>query len=305
MSRIHDALERAQEENVGASPRASIMSAPGEVLLVDPNPPHLSSPGLTPIDGSGTTAPQIGVANPLVDCVQREWNPDLQSMLFFQARPDGRGEEEFRTLRARLYQIRENQPLKKLLVTSALPKEGKTMVAANLAQVMACQKGRRTLLIDADLRWSRLHVALGAAPTPGLTEYLRGDNDEFSILQRGPLEGLFFIPGGHANGHPLELLHNGRLHVLLSRMEPLFDWIILDSPPALPVSDASLLAQDCDGVLAVVHAASTPFDVARKLRQEFTDKQLIGVVLNRVATSSAYSQYYLASNGSTRHGQDT
>jgi len=91
---------------------------------------------------------------------------------------------------------------------------------------------------------------------------------------------------------------NGRLKFLLNRVEPLFDWIIIDSPPAVPVSDASLLANFCDGVLIVVRSNTTPFDIARKARQEFEDKHLVGVVLNGIEPdSSPYSRYYYGSYG--------
>ena len=106
------------------------------------------------------------------------------------------GTEEFRTLRSRLYHLREKMPLKTVLVTSALPKEGKSFTATNLAQVMVRQQGRRVLLIDADLRAPRLHRMLGTTSDPGLSDYLQGKSDEFSIMQRGPLENLFFIPSG-------------------------------------------------------------------------------------------------------------
>ena len=201
--------------------------------------------------------------------------------------------EEFRTLRSRLYQMREKMPLKKLLISSSLPKEGKSFVAANLAQVMVKQHGRRALLIDADLRGPKLHDCLGAPNTPGLSDYLMGQADEFSVMQRGPMENLFFIPAGTTVTTPAELVANGRLKFLLSRVESLFDWIIIDSPPAVPVSDASLLANFCDGVLLVVRSNVTPFDVARKARSEFRDKQLVGVVLNGMDESGlAYSSYY-------------
>jgi len=118
-----------------------------------------------------------------------------------------------------------------VLVTSALPKEGKSFTAANLAQVLVRQHGRRVLLIDADLRGPRLHLMLGTTSSPGLSDYLKGEKDEFSIMQRGPLESLFFIPSGHEIENPAELVANGRLRFLLQRVEPLFDWIIIDSPP--------------------------------------------------------------------------
>src|SRR5246500_338831 len=184
---------------------------------------------------------QFTVDGLLARCPQMEWKPDLRTMLFMNGDDGARGTEEFRTLRSRLYHIREKMTLKTVLVTSALPKEGKSFTASNLAQVMVRQHGRRVLLIDADLRGPRLHLMLGTTPGPGLSDYLQGRNDEFSIIQRGPMENLYFIPSGNALEDPAELVGNGRLKVLLQRLEALFDWIIVDSPPAIPVSDASVL----------------------------------------------------------------
>jgi protein-tyrosine kinase len=111
------------------------------------------------------------------------------------------------------------------------------------------------------------------------------------------MENLFFIPSGRTIGNPAELVANGRMKFLLNRVEPLFDWIIIDSPPAVPVSDAALLANYCDGVLMVVRSNATPYDAARKARQEFRDKHLVGVVLNGISTESSYTQYYYAAYG--------
>jgi capsular exopolysaccharide synthesis family protein len=189
-------------------------------------------------------------------------------------------------------------PLKKILVTSALPKEGKSFTSANLAQVLVRQHGRRALLIDADLRGPRLHVILGTSASPGLSDYLEGKTDEFSIMQHGPMENLFFIPCGEQITNPAEMVANGRLKVLLDRVEALFDWIIIDSPPAVPVSDAGILAKSCDGVLMVVRSNSTPFDMARRAREEFPDQALIGVVLNGTDQQSIpYSRYYYEAYG--------
>ena len=97
-----------------------------------------------------------------------------------------------------------------------------------------------------------MHRHLGASQTPGLSEYLMGECDEFAIMQRGPMDNLFFVPAGRqATGAP-ELLANGRLKLFLQRVEPLFDWIILDTPPVIPVADSTLLANFCEGVLMVV-----------------------------------------------------
>jgi capsular exopolysaccharide synthesis family protein len=189
--------------------------------------------------------------------------------------------------------MREKMNLKKLLITSALPKEGKSFTSSNLAQVIVRQHGRRVLLIDADLRGPRLHLMLGTAPGPGLSDYLQGRNDEFSIMQRGPMENLFFIPSGTEIEDPAELVGNGKLRILMQRLEPLFDWIIVDSPPAIPVSDASMLAKACDGVLMVVRSNATPSDIARKAREEFPDQALVGVVLNGTTDEVVpYARYY-------------
>jgi|SRR5581483_6892953 len=231
-------------------------------------------------------------------CVKMEWTPDKR-MLFFGDDPHATGTEEFRTLRSRLYQIRNKQRLQKLLISSAMPSEGKSFVAANLAQAFARQKGRRVLLIDGDLRWSRLHLSLGAPLRPGLSDYLRGEIDEFKALQVGVWENLFFLPGGEKVSNPAELLANGRLKQLLRRLEGAFEWIVIDSPPAVPVADSSLMAEACDGVLLVVRAAKTSLDMALKARKEFQSKALLGVVLNDVTAGSSYGTYYYGGYGQT------
>ena len=131
---------------------------------------------------------------------------DPATMLFFNGDDGARGTEEFRTLRSRLYHARERMSLKKVLVTSALPKEGKSFTTANLGQVIVRQHGRRALLIDADLRNPQLHNHLGAEIGPGLGDYLREEADEYSIVQRGPMENLFLIPAGRIASNPAELL---------------------------------------------------------------------------------------------------
>lgn len=221
-------------------------------------------------------------------CPQQSWNPDRKTMLLFDRRSRVVGIEEFRTLRSHLDLIRQQRKIQKLLITSPLPKEGKTVVAANLAQVIVRQPGRKVILIDTDLRGPHMHVMLGAPAMPGLTDYLDGDVDEFAVIQRGPVENLFFIPGGKQVANASELITNGRLKSLLERLGSAFDWIILDSPPVIPVADAKLLAEFCDGVLVVVQAGSTPFDLAQRACEQFGDGHCLGVVLNRAGQGSIY-----------------
>jgi protein-tyrosine kinase len=305
MSRIHEALKKAEQE------RAISQGGPAQPGFEAAEPPFTTAeepPATVATGGAGGGVPLTSAmpafASPfsleglLARCPQMQWTPDEKTMLFFNGNDSARGTEEFRTLRSRLYHAREKMTLKKILVASALPKEGKSFTAANLAQVMVRQHGRRVLLIDADLRGPRLHLMLGAAETPGLSDYLQGGNDEFSIMQRGAMENLFFIPSGQKIHDPSELVANGRLKLLLQRVEALFDWIIIDSPPAVPVSDASVLAKACDGVLMVVRSNATPVDMARRAREEFPDQTLVGVVLNGTnADAIPYTRYYYEAYG--------
>ncbi len=298
MSRIHEALKKAEQERA-ASQGGPAQTASATTPVADPpmfaDAPAAAMPASAVASNAAmpTFGGSFGIDTLLARCAQTEWHPDLKTMLFMSSDDTARGTEEFRTLRSRLYHLREKMTLKTLLVTSALPKEGKSFTSANLAQVIVRQHGRRVLLIDGDLRGPRLHQMLGTTAGPGLSDYLQGKNDEFSIMQRGPLENLFFIPSGTGIEDPAELVGNGKLKLLLQRVEPLFDWIIIDSPPAVPVADASLLAKACDGIIIVVRSNVTPSDAARKARQDFPDQALVGVVLNGTSEDAApYAHYY-------------
>jgi capsular exopolysaccharide synthesis family protein len=282
MSRIHEALKKAELERASSAGAAAAILPPEHVAEMPPGPP------------SPSTAPEapLTIERLIQGCRQVQWKPEPKTALLFNSANHVHGSEELRTLRSRLYQLRDRQPLKTILISSALPAEGKTFLTANLAHMIVRQHERRCLIIDADLRRSQLHELLGAPSAPGLTDYLSGEADEFAVTQRGYYDRLFFIPGGKPTSNPSELLANGRLKVLLARLAPLFDWVLLDSPPALPVADSSAMADLCDGVLLVVRAASTAFDLAQKARDEFRQKGLIGVVLNQVQAGMAYSSYY-------------
>jgi protein-tyrosine kinase len=325
MSRIHDALRRA--ERLGSpdrDPATDILaeSAPAE-LLPDIPPPSNGNmvESESPADGvlysaiATESAPNTP-ESPVPDISEPEttplfpgfldgqfrqpaWAPpDAQALLFVQPEDTHQLErEQFRTLRSRLYQLRASRPVRTVLVSSAMSAEGKTFVSANLAMAMVRQHGRRVLLIDADLRKPGLHQLLGAPATPGLTEYLAGEADEVSVIQKAPISNLCFVPAGKPASNPGELIGNGRLAKLIEKVAPLFDWIIMDSPPAVPISDASLIAEASDGVVLVIKASSTPFDVARKACTEFRRKPVLGVVLNHARASSMYGGYYYQQYG--------
>ena len=291
MSRIHEALKKAELERgggQGAAPAGGATRDGGE-SGVPAAEAVLASGGMTAASFEPLTLDNLRQQVPVSD-----WKPDSKAIPFTDSgvysRPSGA--EEFRTLRSRLYHLREKRPLQSVLITSTLPSEGKTFVTLNLARAIAQQPHRSVLVIDADLRIARVHEGLGAAPRPGLSDYLKGEADLLSILQRGPEDNFFIISGGSTNTNPVEYLATGRLRTLLNRVTPAFDWILLDSPPCVFLSDASLIAKACDGVLIVVQSGLTPFDSARKARREFPEEQLVGVVLNRVPKGLAYGSYY-------------
>lgn len=315
MSRIHEALKKAERERAAipvegipteASRAIPFSEAPhieasnGREIPTGgaPAQPALKSPAIAPADRPDSDFLRFDDLRKRCACP--EWHFDPNVNIFANPGLSEHGAEQFRTLRSRLYQAQANQPLRTLLITSSVPGEGKTFVTANLAQAIVRQPDRRALVIDGDLRRPRLHAVLGAPSTPGLTDYLRGEADEIAIIQNGP-ENLCMIPGGTEVSNPSELLSNDRLKLLLARLRNVFDWIILDSPPCLPVADATILGGLCDGVLLVVRAGATPSSVAERARLELKDQNIVGVVLNSVEANHLYgSDYYYQRYGYSR-----
>ena len=310
MSRIHDALKKAEEQKLasfGSSPvpdavESSVEEFPEialEVVVQGEGSIEALGPQLAP---PPTSKPVVADEPPLlVDARQTVWSPTKDALFLTAADSHSPGLEEFRTLRAKLFQTRAKRPLKTLLISSALPAEGKSFVSANLAQAFARQRGGRTLLIDGDLRKPRLHELLGAPSSPGLFEYLAGKASESEIIQRSSSDDLFFIPGGRVNSNAAELIGNGRVQSLLDRLSPMFNWIVIDSSPVVPVSDPTRLAGLCDGVLLVVKSGSTPHLIAERAKREFHDATLLGVVFNRVPREqNQYYKYSYGEYGSTK-----
>jgi capsular exopolysaccharide synthesis family protein len=292
MSRIHEALKKAAEE------RSARLSSGIDADVIQPIPiapereENFQTAAQTLFDPHETVPVVLPYEELLKKCVRTTFHVDPRMSVFAEQDPGSVGAERFRTLRSRLYQIASAQTLRKLVITSTVPAEGKTLVAANLAQSIVQQPERRVLLIDADLRASRLHLTFGAQRSPGLADYLRGEADACSVIQKGEDSNLCLIAGGREVSNPSELLLNERLEKLLDLVTPMFDWVILDAPPALPVHDASIIADLCDGVLFVVRAGETDSQVAAKVLEDFKQKNLVGVVLNRVERGDGYGGYY-------------
>ena len=301
MSRIREALKRAAEE------RSAQTGGRAEdfVDILEGAPASVASPVEV---GKFDLQPNTEFINPdlnslFAECRKVQWCFEPRFSVFADEGNHRAGAEKFRTLRSRLYQISATRPLRRVLLTSSVPQEGKTFVAANLAQSIIRQADRRVLLIDADLRASRLNLTLGTKNEPGLSDYLLGEAAITKVLQVGEERNLCFIPGGKLVSNPSELLHSQKMKSLLERMGQMFDWVIVDSPPAIAVHDASILADMCDGVLFVVRAGATDFEAAQKAAAEFSDSKLLGVILNRVAKRETYGYYYGYSGDSDKNGE--
>jgi len=204
--------------------------------------------------------------------------------------------EQYRLLRAKLSLMQKESGLKTLLVTSALPGEGKTFTACALAGVLAQEPGRNVLIIDADLRNPAVERTLNGkrgAVRHGLTQALQGGVSQPEALILATSEdGLYFLPSGPVPDNPSELLGSERLEQLLASLRPHFAWIVLDSPPALSLADASLLSVHCDAALLVIQAERTPASAVTDLVQMLGEERICGAVLNRTRQMKSSHYYY-------------
>jgi succinoglycan biosynthesis transport protein ExoP len=192
--------------------------------------------------------------------------------------------EAFRMLRANIEFAQVDRRCRTLMVTSANPGEGKSMVAVNLASVIA-QAGRRVLLLDADLRRPTVHHTLGLENQQGLTTLLANGADPLDVAQATSLPGfLMVITSGPIPPNPAEMLGSARMADLLKRLAELVDIVVIDTPPALAVADPAVLAGRVDGVCVVVDGKRTSRDALRRTHQtlERAGANVLGVVLNRL-----------------------
>jgi capsular exopolysaccharide synthesis family protein len=311
MSRIYEALQKAEAERK-QEPRAPFETpdspqAPSAVEDYQPaagyaqaefaatlSEPPLSAPAATSASASGFQA-----------IARHDWNPSLENLPSLLDR--GPSVEQFRSLRSRLFEMRAVRPIKSILVSSGLPKEGKSFVSTNLAVSLARHKNSKVLLIDGDMRRYTIHEMLGTTPSPGLADYLTGNATIEEIVQRiesaegqvgtvasnkAILGNLAFIPGGNGGDRAADLSSSARFGELLKALSPIFDWIIVDSSPVLPVSDAVNLARSCDGVLLVARGGVTKYPVAQRAASELRGANVLGFVLNAVHEAPQVGNYY-------------
>lgn len=330
MSRIYEALQKAESERMlertperherepllpepPATAPVHSSAAVAEVEYETPAaPPPLaevfSQPYSVPLGGSALDGNVLGGsvlglnALDLSRIVRQPWNPSLSQLPGLLER--GSVVEQFRSLRSRLFELRDIKPLKSILVTSGMPQEGKSFVSVNLALSLARHRNSKVLLIDGDMRRFTLHQMLGCESQPGLAEYLAGKVGMLDVMQRAEqlpdaklpslslLSSLTFVAGGNGGDKAADLSGNPRFGELIKAASPYFDWIIVDSSPVIPVSDAVNLARACDGVLVVARGGITKFPVAQRAQSELKASNVLGFVLNAVHETPQVGSYY-------------
>jgi protein-tyrosine kinase len=200
--------------------------------------------------------------------------------------------EQYNKLAASLHQLHLEREVKVVMITSAVPHEGKTLTAANLALTLSESYQRRVLLIDADIRHPSVHAVFGASNARGLNDSLgHGPLPFLHITQR-----LTILPAGRASGDPMKTLTSDRMRMLIEQARHEFDWVLLDTAPIGLLPDASVLAAMADGTLFVALAGKTAYDLIQRATEAVGADRILGVVLNGMAEeelpSGEYAYYY-------------
>ena len=228
---------------------------------------------------------------PLGGIIPRKFTDDPH--LVIVNRPGSPIAERYRRLRLRLDQpAPDGAPRQIILVTSAVPEEGKTTTTVNLALAFAEDRDRHTLLIDADLRRPSISRYLTPPPRLGLSEVLSGEASLEHALIELKAAHLTFLPAGAPSNNPLELLQSDYLASVLGELRRRFDRIVIDTPPTVPFTDAAVLNAACDGALLVVRAGKTTGTLIDRACASLSHGTLLGVVLNDVAFTPIDRYYY-------------
>lgn len=270
MSRVHDALRRAEQTGVLSQPVS---------------PSTAETPGVATLDNGPV------LAGLLEQVEEIPFRAATDSLLIDVSRPHEAPMEEFRTLRTRLNHMKSLQPIHSVVVTSPSPAEGKSLSAANLALAQAHLAGNITLLADFDFRRPIIHSLFQVDRSPGITDYLLGKIPLHQAIKKIAGTNLYIMPAGEAVINPLELLNLREVKLLLDRLPSLFNWVILDSPPLLFAADANLLSTLCHGTLLVVRIGHTTIDSITRAMQSLCNNNVLGIVVNGARRGELYSKY--------------
>jgi capsular exopolysaccharide synthesis family protein len=313
MSHIFDALQKSAREDAGLDIPSSFLAtelleaterktalARAAVVLEEPRLPKEIADMLDPIAPIRTAADlPVATETPLTGSPVDQFSQfqSLRVLVPPQSRvvcvtdKESLAAEKFRFLSVRLRQLQQSRPLKKVLVTSTIPQEGKSMVAANLACTLARKTQQKTLLLDGDLRRPSVARLFGLGKIPGISEWLQGERGSMTSIYYLEEAGLWVLPAGNSPRNPLESMQSGRLSGLMDQLTAWFDWVIIDSPPVLPLADTSVWMRMADGVLLVTRQATTEREHLKRGLEAIEPSKLLGTILN-CSAKSAQSDYY-------------
>jgi capsular exopolysaccharide synthesis family protein len=204
------------------------------------------------------------------------------------------GAEKFRLLRARVRHIQEQKQIKRIVITSAVPDDGKTLVSMNLAISLAKHTTQKVLLLEGDLRKPMLAAHLGVPGFRGLDDWYSGTESISKFIYQVKGMQLWVLPAGVPRDNPLAILQSPRFLELFEQLSKCFDWLLIDAPPLLPMADVNFWSRQSDGILLVLREGRTPKKVLQKGLEVLDNPKVIGIVLNHAhdIERSYYSNYY-------------
>lgn len=212
--------------------------------------------------------------------------------------------EAYRVIRASIQFAQAGKELKTLAVTSCMPNEGKSITVANLAVVLT-QAGKSVLLLDCDMRNPTVHKNFNLSNKVGLSSCISMGTALSDAVQKTSIEGLYALTGGVIPPNPSELLGSEQMKNVLQRAKEQYDYVLIDTPPVMPVTDALIVSRFVDGMILVIASAEVKVEMARDVKNQLVNAgaNILGVVLNKVRSEHhGYGYYYYygskeASNG--------
>lgn len=213
--------------------------------------------------------------------------------------------EAYRVIRTSIQFAQAGKELKTLAVTSCTPNEGKSMTIANLAVVLT-QAGNSVLLLDCDMRNPTVHKNFGLSNKLGLSSCISMGTALSDAVQKTSIEGLYALTGGVIPPNPSELLGSEQMKNVLQRAKEQYDYVLIDTPPVMPVTDALIVSRFVDGMILVIASAEVKVEMARDVKNQLVNAgaNILGVVLNKVRSEHhgyGYGYYYYYGNDGEKH----
>jgi len=261
MSRVYDALQQCSKDQVSLS------------ILRETDPKALFPDQFTSTVWDPEAAETVDP-----DLYRNEKLPVLFSAYSFAS-------EQFRLLAARLQQLQNARAARSVLLTSSAEGDGKSLLALNLGMSLAQGGRQRVLLLDGNLRKAALSAMLTISSRPGLKDWYRANGSVLDFMCRISGHNVWAMPAGDAQVDPLELLKSARMPELLQTLSSAFDWVLIDSPPLLPLADAEVLSRVCDATIMVVRPNTSTKNTLRQALERVAPTKLVGLLLNDFPTT--------------------